>query len=94
MRCTHLPLPGGVAIVCSRNRPVARCRLCGRHSVALCDFKLLGRARGKTCDMPICAAHQHKHGTFEAGPNKGDSIDYCPAHHKLAQDTPELPGLG
>lgn len=49
--------------------------ICGRMSVALCDFPA-GRTLGGqplTCDMPLCEQHRTKVGTNQ---------DHCPRHAK------------
>jgi hypothetical protein len=82
--CKFVDLGGGAtAIVCSRGQRPKMCA-CGRRSTKLCDFPLTGKAAGRTCDRPVCDAHAHRQGAHESGPHKGDSIDYCQAHHELA----------
>jgi len=62
---------------CSRRRKrVAPCTVCGRPSVALCDFPLAGRAKGRTCDRALCSKCRVR--------QNGGDIDYCPAHARSA----------
>jgi hypothetical protein len=70
------PLPGG-GFACGRGRRTAPpCVGCGRPSVARCDFKLSGKAEGRTCDRPLCATCRVR--------QSGGDIDYCPAHARTA----------
>lgn len=82
MGCEHVEIEGGVAIICSRGRRRRTCSTpgCGRRVVALCDFRLTGAKAGKTCDRPLCALCAVRMGRHESGEDKGDTIDYCPAH--------------
>lgn len=77
MICKTIPIPGGVAIVCSRRPMRARCATpgCIGVSVALCDFPLTGSKLGKTCDRRMCARCQH---------SRGRDVDYCPTHARQA----------
>jgi hypothetical protein len=73
MTCTPVRIPGGVAIVCNRERR-RRCSCgCGRWATLLCDAAKDG---GGTCDKPIapeCAR--------EVGPDR----HHCPKHQKTAE---------
>ncbi len=73
MRCAHVKLPNGLtAIVCGSGRAgLVLCVACDRRAPFLCDWKLGG---GKTCDVPICAAH--------AEPVAEDK-HLCPKHSKV-----------
>ena len=83
----------GVAIICSRGRSRAKpCSVtgCPRKATKLCDFKLRGAKEGKTCDRDLCDVHAISQGRQQLelvpGMSKEDSIDYCPAHDKLARE--------
>ena len=73
MGCEFIHGSDGSAIICSRGRRRQLCSvgLCGKDSVALCDYPLGGRARGKTCDSPMCERHRHRIST---------EIDWCEGH--------------
>lgn len=55
MPCETVDLGNGIrGIVCSRGRR-KRCSECGRLGAGyLCDWKLRGKKKGKTCDRPLC----------------------------------------
>lgn len=75
MKCDRVQIPGGgVAIVCSRGRRQKRCHQCGQSAKLLCDWKI---AKGKTCDMQICATHAQ-----EVAPEK----HLCPEHQKAYKE--------
>lgn len=75
MRCTPISLGNGVTgIVCTSRTRVKPCRQCGARSARLCDYALMGRLAGKTCDMPLCAKCAVK-----VGPDR----DLCRAHAEL-----------
>ncbi len=89
MKCDEIPLPGGVAIVCSRGRRKS-CSVCKTNAaVRQCDYPLTGKSAGKTCDRDLCAGCATKIGTHPKGSQfAGDSLDYCPAHarhHRLVE---------
>lgn len=68
LTCEYVPVPGGVAIACSRTRK-RRCK-CGRAADLLCDWKVPGK-KGGTCDKPIC-------NRCTTSPAEGK--DLCPDH--------------
>jgi hypothetical protein len=78
MPCEYLPVPGGVAIVCSRGRRSRRkCRVCGwRIADFLCDAP---KAPPKTCDAPLCEVCRVQH---------GDGVDYCPSCSEKSKASP------
>ena len=49
---------------------------CNGYAVALCDFALSGRAKGRTCDRALCEAHRAR--------QPGKDVDYCPTHAAMA----------
>lgn len=69
MTCERFPIPGGVAIVCSRGRRGKRCA-CGKPAPFLCDGPRDGRP-GKTCDAPLCATCRVQ---------AGEGRDLCRTH--------------
>jgi hypothetical protein len=87
MWCT--PIPGG--LVCRGGRR-PRCKTCGGPSERQCDFKLKGSKRGKTCDQHMCSRCAVPQGKHATGAHAGDTIDYCPAHARLAADAKQEPG--
>jgi len=50
MTCTVFNFGGRVAIVCGKGKMVTPCQVCGKVSVALCDWIL---EPGKTCDASL-----------------------------------------
>ena len=65
----------GLAIICSRGRrqPLCSVGLCGKPSVALCDYPVERKGVKATCDAPMCARHRH--------PVPGQSdMDWCEGH--------------
>ncbi len=54
------------------------CAVCGKPSVALCDFVVEERAQGEphTCDRPLCRRHA-------VHPDPEKDIDYCPEHGEM-----------
>lgn len=78
-------MPDGTIVsgfVCSRGGRRKRCATCGRSATALCDWKLAGKKKGKTCDAPICS-------TCATSPAKGK--DLCPPHARLWAKHPANP---
>jgi len=76
MGCQYVNIKGHDAIVCSRGpRRVKPCAvpLCGKPSVALCDYPVERKGRAGTCDSPMCETHRHP------VPGQPDT-DWCPAH--------------
>jgi hypothetical protein len=71
------------AIVCSRGARPKACFDCGRPSVALCDWPLVGPKDGKTCDKPMCSGCRNHHAEL------GD-IDYCRVHEKMHAERTEV----
>lgn len=70
MNCTRITGPGGVTgFVCGARAPQPKpCYVCGRRSVALCDFEV---KRGKACDRAVCTLHRHM---------VGEDRDFCAGH--------------
>ncbi len=70
----------GNAIVCSRGRR-QRCSvpLCGRDSVALCDYPVERKGKKTTCDSPMCQRHRHP------VPGQTDT-DWCETHFHLHKE--------
>lgn len=93
MPCTPIKLGGGgVAIVCTRGVRHKPCCACGRLSSLLCDWKLKGPKKGKTCSAPICGSCATKPAILVDGvevvqPN----VDLCPAHGRLWRQHPKHP---
>jgi hypothetical protein len=74
--CEHIKTPdGGVMIVCGL--PTKRCVHCGHVGSFLCDWKVTGRLRRRTCDRAICAEH-----ALEVAPGK----HLCPEHQRAYED--------
>lgn len=75
-----------VAIICSRGRRRQKCsvELCGKDSVALCDYPVERNGKKTTCDSPMCAMHRHTVGTVL-------DIDWCENHwqHEQRQRWPK-----
>jgi hypothetical protein len=86
MGCESFRASDANVIICSRGRRRQLCSvgLCGKDSVALCDYPLGGRARGKTCDSPMCERHRHP------VPNMVDT-DWCEGHWNHEQRQQEQP---
>lgn len=82
MSCIKIPVPGGVAVVCTGGggrRLKCQVRGCTRGVVALCDHVLDPYARGtkrRTCDARLCDEHR-----VRVGANR----DLCPFHGEGAQ---------
>jgi hypothetical protein len=77
MACRTIKLGAGVtAIVCGPRGRRQWCSIPGCHGecARLCDFPLLGKKAGKTCDAKVCRDHATSVGT---------DLDYCPAHARL-----------
>lgn len=57
MPCHRVHVPGGYGIVCT-GRQQKTCADCGRRTArhSLCDWKLSGAKKGKTCDRVLCAS--------------------------------------
>ncbi len=89
MTCQWIPVPGGVAVVCSRGaRPRARCEVCkvAEHT-RLCDSPLRGPKAGKTCDKKLCDACAVPVG----------ELDLCPPHarqQRLPCQTADVADVG
>ena len=51
----------GNAIVCSsgKRRQLCSVGLCGKPSVALCDYPVERKGAKATCDSPMCVRHRH-----------------------------------
>jgi len=76
------PTPIGI-FVCSRGQRREPCSVegCGGRVVKLCDFPLVGRKSGQTCNRAMCASHAKR-----IGVTSDDSVDYCPVHAKMHAD--------
>ena len=70
----------GQAFVCSRGRRRQLCSvpLCGKLSVALCDYPVERKGKKATCDSPMCAMHRHP------VPGQADT-DWCEGHWQHEQ---------
>ena len=54
--CEHIKTPdGGEFIICGLRSPAKRCVHCGGSGQFLCDWKVPGRLRRRTCSRAICA---------------------------------------
>jgi|CXWL01.1.fsa_nt_gi hypothetical protein len=69
-----------MAIICSRGRRRQKCSvgLCGKDSVALCDYPVERKGVKTTCDSPMCAQHGHP------VPGMVD-MDWCEGHWNYEQ---------
>ena len=85
MECKTVQFDGGSAIVCSRGRR-QKCSvgLCGKDSVALCDYPVERNGKKTTCDSPMCQMHRHP------VPGEVDK-DWCEGHwqHEERQKWPK-----
>lgn len=91
MTCRALITRDGklTGFLCSRGERRQLCSSCKRSTATkLCDFRL---ANGKTCDRPLCAAcaveQPQPPRPYPEMPLETivrDSVDYCPAHARLA----------
>jgi hypothetical protein len=76
--CERLKTPqGGVMIVCGLRSSTKRCVHCGHEGQFLCDWKITGRLRKRTCDRAICATH-----ALEVAPGK----HLCGEHQRAYED--------
>lgn len=83
MTCHHIPIAGGIAIVCTRGEPRPKpCRACGRPATKACDWKLKGKQKNRTCSAPLCAP---------CATNVGPGKDLCPAHARAWETHPANP---
>lgn len=86
MGCEHVKIGNTEAIICSRGRRRQVCSvgLCGRPSVALCDYPVERSGKATTCDSPMCERHRHTVAhTIIAG--KPEPVDYCEGHYNYEQ---------
>lgn len=76
MNCT--PIPGGFVCGGRARRPKCSVPDCNNPTEAECDYSVTRRnpAASKTCDAKLCA---------ECKVSQGGDIDFCPAHHRLAE---------
>jgi len=76
MGCKTNPLPGGVAIICSRGSRRERCQTtgCTGESVALCDYPVTKNGKAGTCDRRMCKACRRP---------QAPEVDYCPPHARV-----------
>lgn len=82
MPCYPVKIPGGYGIVCTGRKRPKYCVACGARARRLCDWKLAGKKRGKTCSRPICSRC-----SVQPAPGK----DLCPAHAKAWETHPANP---
>jgi hypothetical protein len=82
MACHLYPVPGGMAVVCTRG-PQPSCQEpgCSGRTAALCDWPLEGAHAGKTCSRRMCASHRTK---------VGIDLDYCGAHARRRDTKPPV----
>jgi hypothetical protein len=79
VHCKRIQVGDFVGIVCTRG-PRPRCTECGRADVSfLCDWKLHGKKKGKTCSRKLCDAC-----ATSPAPEK----HLCPAHARLWETHP------
>lgn len=89
MPCTPIRIGGGVAIVCTRGGK--RCG-CGRPAIGLCDWKLHGPKKGKTCSAPVCASCTTKPTRLVDGREvTPPDRDLCPPHARAWRAHPKHP---
>lgn len=74
--------------VCYTAPPPKPCYICGRPSIALCDWPDLSHKSG-TCDRPLCAQHRVKPVPTFGKPETAD-IDYCLEHGAIYQKERDL----
>jgi len=67
----------GATAIEGRKKPEP-CYLCGKPSVALCDYVLEYGLEDPTCDRPLCGEHARK-------PYPDQDIVYCPEHWEVIQ---------
>jgi hypothetical protein len=68
-----------VGIACSREAVKYCSAGCGRKASKLCDFELVGKRTGETCDAPLCD---------RCATAITKKKDYCPAHARMAKGAP------
>lgn len=80
MGCRPLVGPDGkvFGFACSRGGQKAKCVECGRNADRLCDWKLSGAKKGKTCDRALCEKCAVKPRLTDGTIAKDK--DLCPAH--------------
>jgi hypothetical protein len=72
--------PGVTAIFCDRSRRDRKCSSCGTYGAdKACDYPT--KTKSDTCDRALCSRC-----AVSVGPDR----DYCPAHHRLSQETKTL----
>ena len=87
MSCRIITSNGRVSMIaCGRTRAAQPCEFtegkggnlkrCNKPHTKLCDFKLEGPHKGKTCDRRVCDEH---------ATNIGPDRDYCDIHGKYAR---------
>lgn len=80
MACRIVYGVGVNTMICSRGnrRQVCSVSLCGKDSVALCDYPVERNGKTTTCDSPMCAMHRH--------PVPGEvDRDWCEGHWQHEQ---------
>jgi len=71
MKCAHLTMSDGQALIVCGAIKVATCYLCGKEATKLCDWH---GGQKRTCDRGLCDEH-----ATSPAPNK----DLCPPHAKM-----------
>lgn len=83
MPCHEVRTPrGGHGFVCTGRERRRRCVECGRPVAYLCDWKLAGSKKGKTCSRGLCER-------CAASPGPGKHL--CPAHARRWATHPKNP---
>lgn len=82
MKCTAVPIHGGVAFLCGSRAPRRRCSVpgCTNWADRQCDFPVKAR-KSKTCDAYLCD---------RCAKPAGENLDHCPPHAKQGQ----IPAVG
>lgn len=90
MTCTPFGGNGFSGVICSRGRRAPKCSVpgCERPGERECDFEV-ARKKSGTCDAKVCTGHAHREPGL--GPT-GEPKEYCPPHHKHAQQQLALEG--
>jgi hypothetical protein len=73
MPCKVIKIGESVGVICGpKVRDNLVCKFCGAMAVRICDFPMrFAGGKRRTCDAPICEAHQTK---------IGPESDLCPDH--------------
>lgn len=79
MGCKTVQIGDNAVIVCSRGRRLlCSVPLCGKVSVALCDYPVERNGKPATCDSPMCTMHRRP------VPDKPHE-DWCESHFQYEQ---------